>query len=65
MKCLRCGVENRENYIKCRKCGQVLDKQTPKENVIAETLSYNWIPAASVVVSFVLIILILKILFRF
>ena len=65
MKCLRCDTENRENCIKCRKCGQVLVNQKPKENVIVETSSYNWIPAAGVIVVFVLAILILKLFFKF
>jgi uncharacterized membrane protein YvbJ len=57
MKCEKCGSENRENAVLCRKCGRSLTVQVPEQNM---DYSYSWQPTLFTVILFVLIMIIGK-----
>ncbi len=65
MKCINCKAENKDTYIKCKKCGQLLAKQKGKEILIEEIAPYNWVPSATMIVLLIIAILIIKIYLKY
>ncbi len=65
MNCPKCNANNKGTYTKCKKCGQLLDKQKIKEIEIEGIPPYNWVPAAIMIVLFIVAILIIKICLKY